>query len=208
MKIIVFGANGKVGRLVVHKLLGAGHVVVAFVHRHTPERPHENLTVFEGDIYDRQAVARAMQGCEVVISTLGSWGTPKQDILTTGMKHIIPAMKEQGTSRIVSLTGSDARWSRDELTLTHRVSHLLLMLIAPKVLQDGETHLELLSSSGLDWTVLRSPVMNESSGTGYRLSEHRPPPWATINRHAVAQAIYDECLAESQRGTSPYLMRK
>lgn len=207
MNITVFGANGKVGSLVVEKAINEGHKVVAFVHGLDSLTNHKNLKVVQGDIYSARAVDDAIKGAEVVISALGSWRTPQKNILTEGMQNIIPAMQKHSIKRIISLTGHDARWNQDELSMIHRLSHLVLAIVSPKVLHDGEKHIELLDQSMLDWTVLRSPVMNELGRLPYRLTTKRPMPWQTIHRHCVAQAMVDQCEAKTYIRSAPYITR-
>ncbi|MDQ2973192.1 MAG: NAD(P)H-binding protein [bacterium] len=207
MKIIIFGSNGKVGSIVVQKALDAGHYVTAFVHGAANFTEHSNLKIVKGDIYDPASVKSAFEGSEVIISALGSWGTPKKDILSTAMSNIVPAMKNFGIKRIISLTGHDARWSKDSVGIINRLTRPMLALVVPKILHDGERHIELLSKSGLDWTVLRSPVMNEKGAGLYKLTGKRPFPWQTINRHAVAQALIDQVEGTENLNEAPFLTR-
>lgn len=208
MQITVFGANGKVGSHVVRGLLDRGYTVVAFIHGSHQFSENPNLKIVQGDIYSADDVKRALVGSEVVVSALGSWGTPKKDILTEGMKNIIPAMQDANITRIVSLTGADARVKGDQLSVIHRISRSLLGFVAPKVLHDGEEHIRLLQESALQWTVLRSPVMNERGTPMYKLSNSRPMPWTTIHRRAVAEALINQINATSELQKCPYLSRK
>ncbi len=210
MQITVFGANGKVGSLVVEQALEQGYEVVAFVHRKSQLPPHAALRIVKGDIYDAATVATAIKGSTVIISALSSWGTPEKDVLSAAVEHIIPAMKVQGTKRIISLTGSDARASGDVLTPLHRLSHGLIKLVpgVRKVLADGEQHIQLLEAGGLDWTVVRSPVMNKRGDIKHcRLTSRRSLPWATINRHSVAQSLVGLVEDDSYNGQAPFIVR-
>lgn len=182
MRITVFGASGNVGRLLVTQALWRGYYVNAFVHGSSNLEKNNNLQIITGDVYDPESVLQATKNVDAVISALGSWGTPKKDILSAGMRNIIPAMQSNGIKRIVSLTGADARASNDTLTPIHRFSHALLGIAAGKILMDGETHIELLEQSGLDWTVIRSPIMNERGDVSrFRLGNARPAPCLPLN---------------------------
>ena len=205
--IVVFGANGKVGSLVVAGLLERGHKVTAFVHRQGSLQNTASLKVVEGDIHDAAHVDTAMEGAEVVISALGSWHTPTKDILKSGMEAIVPAMQKRGITRIISLTGAEARAADDKLGLIHRVAHLAANLLAHKILVDGEQHIQILEQSGLDWTVVRSPIMNDQGATEYNLSLRRPYPWVTINRAAVATAMIQQVNDRHYSGRAPFITR-
>jgi len=190
--ITVFGASGKVGRLVVANALSQGYTVKAFVHSHGDFTEHPNLTIVKGDIYAALDVATAIEGAYAVISTLGSWGTPKKDVLSAAMHYIVPAMRAGGITRIVSLTGADARASGDTLGIIHRLSHLGINIVAGKILDDSERHISLLERSELDWTVIRSPIMTSRKSTIFTLTHTRPLPWSTITRQCVALALLAE----------------
>jgi putative NADH-flavin reductase len=207
MNITVFGANGKVGRLVTKLLLERGHTVTAFTRSGKGLPKDKQLTSCTGDIHDEIAVEKAIKGAEVVISTLGSWHTPTKDIVSSGMKNIIPAMHSNNSKRLISLTGAEARSKRDVVGPIHWIAHLFASLGAGKILKDAEDHLMLLEKSNLDWTALRSPIMNELSSKNYSLSNKRPLPWTTIHRAGVARAVVDQVDDSSMLQQSPYLRR-
>src|SRR5690242_9717687 len=101
MIVPVFGASGRVGRLVVAEALARGHTVRAFIHRTNNFELHPQLSVAQGDIHDPQAVKQAIQGSDAVISTLASWGSSTKDIVSAAMRTIIPAMEAAGIERII-----------------------------------------------------------------------------------------------------------
>ena len=204
-QVTVFGANGRVGRRVVAELLRRGNTVVAFVHSKTDLSPSDQLQIIYGDIYNPADVERALAESTAVVSALGSWGTPRKDILTVGMTHIIPAMKHVGVSTIVSLTGADARAPGDILGVVHRFMHAFLMIVAPKIMMDGEQHIALLADSGLDWTVIRSPIMVNKTTSKYQLGRRRPLPWRTIAYGLVAQAMVNSLQDRTWSQAAPYI---
>lgn len=207
MIVTVFGASGKVGRLVVTEALARGYTVRGFIHSHNPLDDHPNLTVITGDIHEAESVAMAIQGSQAVISALGSWGTSSKDIVSTGMRHIIPAMEAYGVDRIVSLTGADAFDVNERPSLLRRCSHEFARLVAGNIVSDGEEHLRLLRASDLDWTVLRAPVMTNSSSIFYKLSLKPLSHWQTIPRKAVAKAMIDQVDGSTYSKAAPFLYR-
>ncbi len=192
MKVIVFGASGKVGRLVVDELVKRGYRVTAVVYSEDNLEFPKNVRVLQLDIHDELLVRQALKGQDVVMSALGSWGTKTKDILSAGMTSIIPAMKHDTIKRIISLTGADARFGEDLPPLTSRLARPLLKLIAPKILADGEKHLQLLANSGLQWTVVRSPIMKNGRSAPHKLNNHGCHPWESITRGSVVQVMVDE----------------
>lgn len=203
--LVVFGANGRVGRLIVEYALADGHYITAFVHRKhdLPDSPLINIV--QGDIYNIADVEKALRGADAVVSALGSWGTPKKDVLAAAMTNIIPIMQKLHINKIVSLTGADARARGDTLGLLHRMSHVFFSLIAGKVLRDGERHIRLLEASNLDWVVIRSPVMRPVKSITYTLNDIRPMPWASVQRSAVARAMLTEAVRPSRSQGAPFI---
>ena len=208
MQITIFGANGKVGSLIIKIALERGYRVVAFAHKSAPRSKDPNLIVHQGDIYDALAVSSAIEGSNAVVSALGSWHTSKKDILSSGMERIIPAMKESGINRVVSLTGADTRAAGDEISLMHKFSYRGINLTNGKIIEDSEKHLQLLEASQLDWTVLRSPIMNERGDINqFKLTDRRPLPWQTINRHSVALSMVNLIVDKNYSKKAPYIIR-
>lgn len=206
MQITVFGASGKVGRLVVERALSDGHDVTAFVHSHAPFEKHERLRIVKGDVGDRTAVAFALQGSDAIISALGSWGTPTKDIISRGTAVILPAMEEKGIRRIITLTGASAFFSQDRPGTVARLMRWALGKVAPKILEDGEKHLRLLESSDRDWTCVRSPVMTPGQ-SAYHLSDRLPGPFASIARTAVADALVEQLNTQTYLRQAPVIRR-
>ena len=87
MEIVVFGASGQVGRLVVRQALEQGHTVTAFAR--TPAKlaeagvsdGHARLRVVQGDVRDAGAVAEAVRGRDAVVSAVGMTKTSGGDVL-------------------------------------------------------------------------------------------------------------------------------
>ena len=207
MQVTVYGASGKVGRLVVAELLTHGHTVVAFVHRINRFNGQYGVTVATGSIEDQVAVASAMAGSQAAISTLGSWGSATKTVVSTGTGAIIAAALQHGVQRVITVTGAGASSKNDRPTRLDTLTHAFLNLTAPKILKDGETHLQLLEASALDWTVVRSPIMVGSGSNSYVLSHRLPSLLATIPRRAVAKAIVDQLTDSKYFQQAPVIRR-
>jgi uncharacterized protein YbjT (DUF2867 family) len=94
--VVVFGASGRTGRLLVEQALAAGHAVTAFV-RDPARLPvtHARLRVVRGDVRDPQRVAEAVAGQDAVLSALGP-NKPEFDAMALGARHILAAMGRHG----------------------------------------------------------------------------------------------------------------
>jgi putative NADH-flavin reductase len=208
MKLCVFGASGKVGRLVVAEALRRDHQVVVVVHKANPLAEHGLLQVKQGDVNDADFVTDALRGSTAVISCLGSWGTKSKDIVSTGTANITRAMSETGITRIITVTGAGAHAREDRPGIFERTNHMLLSVVAGRILTDGENHLATLAASGLDWTCIRSPVMTGATYRAtYGLETAFLPPWATIPRQAVAHCLVDQLEQKEWIGKAPFITK-
>ena len=207
MQITVFGASGRVGQQVVKAALTEGYSVVAFVHSHNPFPAQAKLQVVTGNVTDVEAVRQSLKGSEAVISTLGSWHTKSKDILSTGMRTVIPIMERLGIKRIITLTGAGALWSGDQPSALDKLTHRLLGLVAPKILRDSEEHLRLLAASSLDWTCMRSPVMTNGQCADYALRNRLTSAIAFVPRAAVVACLIDQLAATDFSRQAPVVYR-
>lgn len=72
MNVTVFGATGKIGRLVVAALLQAGRHVTVYVRNPAKlDISGPNLTVVQGVLADLGAIQESVRGSDAVISALG-----------------------------------------------------------------------------------------------------------------------------------------
>ena len=68
LKIIVYGATGKIGTHVVDEALNRGHTVTAV--SRDPSKitlTHEKLIVVQGDVLDTKSIAELVSGQDVVV---------------------------------------------------------------------------------------------------------------------------------------------
>ena len=161
MNIAIFGASGRVGRLTAIEALQRGHSVIGVIHSAKSLSMIANnpsitplmksrLELRQADVHNAQTVANSIKGCQAVISALGSWGTPSKDIVASGMRTIIPAMKKENINRIVSLTGTEAYDKDDTPDLARRLAHAAASIAAGRILQDGEEHIKAAASETVE----------------------------------------------------------
>jgi nucleoside-diphosphate-sugar epimerase len=179
MRIVVFGANGGTGRLLTRQALDAGHEVVA-VTRQPGQFPlaHPCLTVTIGDAHDRVAVARAIDGSEAVLSTLGVPFTRRPiSIYSAGIANIGAAMARLGVTRVVAVSSAATEPHRHEGAgfLMNRVMQpLVTATIGRTTYADMRAMETYLRHSELDWTVVRpSGLFDAPDVSRYELREDR-----------------------------------
>lgn len=166
MKIALFGGSGRTGLPFIQQALDDGHHVAALVRNPAKINiTHPNLTLIQGDVKDAAAVAKTVEGAEVVVSALGQVAGQDKDIMTVAARHIVAAMKQHGVRRVVTLTGAGVRAPGDRPKPIDRIMGVMLRTFARDVLLDANAHVETFKDSGLDWTVVRGPMLTEGGLT-------------------------------------------
>lgn len=202
MRIVVFGATGKTGSLIVKAALEAGHGVNAFVRNPAKlTETHELLHVIEGDVASAGSVAKAIEGCDAAISALGSG----HNTLTRFGEAVVPAMQTSGVNRIVSLVGAGVSEPGDPASIGRTIMLTLMGLIAKGVLEDASRHADQLRGSKLDWTLVRPPRLADGEATGN--IEHAPTlklgPSRSIARADLAQFMLSLATSDQYVRQSP-----
>jgi len=169
VRIVVFGAAGRTGRLVVDRALGHGHEVRAFIHETPLAVENARLTTVQGDVRDFDAVSAAVTGQQAVAFALSRGAESGTDIHEAGISNVIHAMAEHMVSRLaaVSAAGTFARKDK-RLSLAYRA---LVTTTLRSVYDDLEAMELRIMSSDLDWTIVRPVGLTDDPPTGdYRVS--------------------------------------
>ncbi|MDT4960185.1 MAG: hypothetical protein QOD31_3984 [Pseudonocardiales bacterium] len=195
MRIVVFGANGATGRLLTEQALTARHDVVA-VTRRPADFPiaHQRLTVAAADVYDAEAVERAVEGAEVVLSTLGVPFTRKPiNVYSDGIGHVATAMSQHGVKRlvVVSSSATEPHHHADGGFLLNRVLQPLVTATIGKTTYADMRRMEnLVRSSDLEWTIMRpSGLFDAPAVTKYELHEDQAPGIFTSRADLAASLL-------------------
>ncbi len=205
MKLAIFGASGRTGKPLVGQALAAGHEVTAFVRDATKlDMNHEKLTVVEGDVKDSAKVHEAVVGADAVLSALGHTKSSAKDVQTVGTQNVVSAMEEAGVRRLVSLTGAGVSDPEDEPKLFDKAITTLLKLLQKDVLEDGENHARVIEKSGLDWVIVRGPMLTEGEKKGeYRVGYVGKNSGTKISRSDVADFMLRQTQDDTYLGQKP-----
>jgi putative NADH-flavin reductase len=190
VNITVFGANGRVGKLVVRQALHQGHQVRAFVHSHNPfAAKDERLTVFTGDVADADAVEGAVAGTDAVVSTLGAFRRGTGPVLTPGLRTITQAMDRYGTRRLVILTGAGVARPGRRVDTRTRINRSVLALMDRTAVVDAENAVQLVAATDLAWTAVCAPTITADGFQDYLITEQMPSLTGKVAGPAVAAAL-------------------
>jgi nucleoside-diphosphate-sugar epimerase len=195
MRIVVFGANGATGRLLTRQGLAAGHQAVA-VTRRRADFPitHERLSVVQADAHDAQAVDRAVEGADAVLSALGVPYTRKPvNVYSDGIRNVAAAMSRHEVKRlvVVSSSATEPHHHADGGFLMNRVLQpLITVTIGKTTYSDMRAMEELVRGSGLEWTIMRPSGLFDAPGvTRYQLHEDQAPGIFTSRADLAASLL-------------------
>jgi len=166
MRILVIGATGGTGREVVRQALAKGYQVNALARSAADAAPLlPGADIIEGDARDEGAVAKALFGCEGVISALGTKMAPlhKETLLSEGTRILINEMQKQGVRRLVCVTGIGAGDSRGHGGFLY--DHIAQPLLLKSTYEDKDRQEDEVRKSGLDWTIVRPTALTDGRAT-------------------------------------------
>ncbi len=158
--VLVAGATGRTGRLVVSNLLEQGYPVRALVR--DMERGHEILgdgvEFSEGDVRDIDSLRAAMQGVASLIITIGSSRKDDPDngpefVDYGGVKNLAQAAADTSVQQVVLM--SSAGVTHEDHVLNQMFDNLLIWKLR------GE---DALRDSGVDYTIVRPGGLMETPG--------------------------------------------
>lgn len=164
MKILILGISGRTGSLTAEEAIKRGHKVVGIA-RNPEKVTIRGAEIVAGSPYDPETVRKAIEGCDAVISTLslfpnsqGMFGKIKSplDVMSVAMKNTVKLMEEKGIKRIVLMTalgvGDSKKYMPGFFSFIVKISNIKYAYA------DHERQEQVLTSSKLDWTIVR-PVM-------------------------------------------------
>jgi len=191
MRLVVLGATGGVGFEIVHQAIARNHHVKAFVRSAERLKPFgERIEIERGDLLNTGALEKTIRGCDAILSGFGPrLPIAKSDanLLRDFGASLTRAMQQASVRRAVIV--STAFLFRDAIVPP---AHLFGRLFFPGVVKDATAMEQIISRSGLDWTLVRPPQLTDKPHTGhYRVRDgHLPAFGFKISRADVA----DVCL--------------
>ena len=175
-KIIVFGASGKTGQLVVEQALEAGYLITVIIRNPDAFKLyHKNLEIIKGDVLEPTTFENAVIGKDAVISCLGSTGKVPTTVYSQGVRNINSAMCKAGIKRIICISAGAIIVPADGSFITKFVVKNILQRLFKYIYADMLLMEKILIKSDLDWTIIRSPRLTNNKRIGkYRIA---------INKH-------------------------
>jgi putative NADH-flavin reductase len=205
MKILILGITGRTGNLVAEEALKRGHKVVGIA-RDKRRVKAKGVEIIEGTPYDYETVEKAIEGCDCVISTLGSFPQSQGlfgkirgplDSMSVSVRNTVKLMQEKDIKRIIVMTahgvGDSVKRLPGFFKFVIRVSNIKYAYA------DHEVQEAVLENSGIDWTIVRPVGLNDKSENLSVLVNlnNEGTIKSMISRNAVAHFMLD-CIEKQQ----------
>jgi uncharacterized protein YbjT (DUF2867 family) len=207
MKVLVLGATGGTGRHIVREARANGHTVVALVRSRANAQPLEGAELIEGDARDESALASALEGCDGVVSSLGTGVSPFREVtlLSTATRALVNAMRRQEVRRLVCITGLGAGDSRGHGGFLF--DRLLYPLLLRNVYADKDRQEDAVRASGLDWVLVRPVVLSDDAPTGRvrALTDLSGVNGGKIPRADVARFVVEQLASDAWLHKAPLI---
>ena len=192
MTILIVGASGATGSLLVAQLLARGEKVKAVV-RASSSLPdsltkHENLSIIQASVLDlsETEMLQHVEGCDAVASCLGHnltfkgmFGSPRR-LVTDATRRLCDAIKANNPDKpvkyvLMNTTGNRNRDLSEPISFGQKVVIFLLRLLLPPHV-DNEKASDYLrikigqNDNDIEWAAVRPDgLIDESEVTEYEL---------------------------------------
>lgn len=183
-KVLILGANGQIARIVEQRLLNEDPDVELTLFLRNASRlsnlkDNPRVTIIDGDVEDAKAVDEAAKDQDIIYVSMVD-----HDSDNGITKNAIAAAKNNGVKRIISsnilgiydeVPGEFGDWNRDQVSWGLRAA-----INADKLLKD----------SGLDYTTIRIPWLNDHNEVKYTVT-HKNEEYVGVSgsRQSVADVI-------------------
>jgi len=182
MKILVTGATGFIGRILIEKL-AKKHKVVCFVRKESNNSAVEKFEKVYGDILDKNSLLEATKKIDAVIHLATSHQQGNEDFNFIGSRNVIEACKENKVKKLIFISSMAAKraslddYGKTKLKIENLIkeSGLNYVILRPSIIY-SDNNLSLIGKS------LKTPLFIPVIGNGnYKLNP--------VHINDVAEAI-------------------
>jgi putative NADH-flavin reductase len=206
-KILVLGATGATGRLIVNQAVARGYDVTVLVRSAGKASDITGAKLIVGDARDETALREALEGRGAVVSALGTPVSPFREVtlLSTATRALVSAMKAEQVSRLVCITGMGAGDSAGHGGFI--ADNVIFPLLLKKVYADKNRQEAIVRNSGLNWVLVRPSILNNKPGRGSirALTDLSGFHGGSIAREDVAKFVLDQVRADTWLHRSPLI---
>ncbi|SCY00434.1 Putative NADH-flavin reductase [Flavobacterium anhuiense] len=158
-KVAVLGGGGRTGKYLVKQLLKNGFSVKLLLRN--PDNftiQNSKIEIIKGDALSEESVSLLLGDCQAVINTIGQrMGEPM--VASRATKNVLNAMDAYGIQRYLLLAGLNIDTPFDKKSPKTIMATDWMKTNFPEIQKDRQFTYDLLSSSKIDWTQVRVPLI-------------------------------------------------
>jgi putative NADH-flavin reductase len=164
--IAVIGGTGKSGKYLTRELIERGfHLKMLLRDPEKFDLQSSSVECIKGDARDYRSIFSVTENCYAVISTLGQ-PQGEAPIFSTASSHIIQAMKERKIKRYILVTGLSIDVPLDSKGVKAAQASAYMRQYFPAIIADKQKEYEVLTTSKIDWTLVRVPLIEQTDRQG------------------------------------------
>ena len=174
MKIVIFGANGGIGKELVQASLDAGFDVVGITHSSKAVSDNEHLSLLQGDVTDDKFVRQVTADADVIVSAIGM-PNPKQSttVFSVAAKNLAEAAQATDSKRLIVLSAGGATVEANDSLFVRYVFKPILWKFLPHLYADLIRMEHVIEASDTNWTIMRLSRLTNKPMTGkYRTAQN------------------------------------
>lgn len=208
LTIAVFGATGRTGLPLLEQAVRAGHTVRVLVR--DPDKLNglaRELVAVRGDAYrELERVEETIRGAEAVVSVVGPGPQSPPDLLRRVAANLVDAMRKYRVRRLLYMAGVEVLFPRDRPRVGELFRCALHRVMAHRAYQDQAGGVATVTQSGLDWTVIRGPVLVDGPASAdYRVGHLGDDLGARATRSNIAHFFLRELEERRHIGDGPVI---
>ena len=148
MHVILYGATGKAGSIILKELVDRGHTVTAVARTPAKVRKLQNVDVIQGDLSDPAKIAGIVKGADAVISAYGPPPDKTTEIIGA-TDCLVQGIERAGGARLIVVGGAGSLFVAPGVTLRES-GH-----VPKEWIPIADAHIQVLKNlrqSGINWT--------------------------------------------------------
>ncbi len=164
--IALFGASGATGQAIGELALSRGYGIRALVRSEGCMPGRDNLVEIVGALGNPGDVGAAVESADAVCCVFGP-RPPYTDIFCRAATQVVTAcMKEREVRRLLCQTGAMVGHYPANRTLPFRIMESVYRRRLPDSAADRDGQEEVVTLSGLEWTLVKPPRLTGGRGVG------------------------------------------
>lgn len=192
VKLLVLGATGPTGRLVIERALEHSDTVTVLARRpEALDQLSSRVTIVTGDATSTADVAAAMAGQDAVISALGR-GTSLRadDLFANAATAVVEAAKRTELTRMVWMSSFGVG---DTYASANLIQKILYRTVLRDIYANKAVAEQTIRASGLDWTIVYPTALTNGPARGnYQVDDRVAMTLsARISRADVADFMHE-----------------